>query len=299
VSLFLLSAPFTGIFASVETNGAIKSLQSQINAWSLTQFDNEDAYRFFIEDRRLKVPKCKQFVFSTSASFSKPISNFMLKASCPEHKWSRFIRAKSQNIVIPEVTMVEVLSPMQTIEAGTEVSIDDFRITLLPPNRAPQGSISGLDEEILWYAQRRLRSGHLVTEGDLTQPKKVLVVKRAIPAGSLLTTKDVGFEQRAANIPGDAITNMGSLSDLAANKLLHPGKILRQRDLTKGKLIKRGEMVALLSQGLSFAISSEVVALEDGFLGEQVRLINPESQRRVSAIVTGASQAKTLSSNGK
>jgi flagella basal body P-ring formation protein FlgA len=36
------------------------------------------------------------------------------------------------------------------------------------------------------------------------------------------------------------------------------------------------------------------VALEDGFLGEQVRLLNTESQRRVSAIVTGPSRAKTL-----
>ena len=69
---------------------------------------------------------------------------------------------------------------------------------------------------------------------------------------------------------------------MAASKLLHPGDILRRRDLTKGKLIKRGEKVALLSQGLSYAISSEVVALEDGFLGEQVRLLNPESQRRMA-----------------
>ena len=69
---------------------------------------------------------------------------------------------------------------------------------------------------------------------------------------------------------------------------------MRKRDLTKAKLIRRGEKVALLSQGLSYAISSEVVALEDGFLGEQVRLLNTESQRRVSAIVTGPSRAKTL-----
>jgi flagella basal body P-ring formation protein FlgA len=139
-----------------------------------------------------------------------------------------------------------------------------------------------------------MRPGHIITKNDLAEPREVLVVTRALPAGTLLTPKAVRIEQRAANLPRDALTSTANLANLAASKLLHPGDILRKRDLTKGKLIRRGEKVALLSQGLSYAISSEVVALEDGFLGEQVRLLNTESQRRVSAIVTGPSRAKTL-----
>jgi flagella basal body P-ring formation protein FlgA len=218
----------------------------------------------------------------------------MLKASCLDNDWSRFIRAKATAKLSTEAVLVSVLTPNKIIEAGKRVTAQDIEVTQLPPNRTPQGSISSLRPSAQWFSQRTMRPGHIITRNDLAEPREVLVVTRALPAGTLLTAKAVRIEQRAANVPKDALTSTANLANLAASKLLHPGDILRKRDLTKGKLIRRGEKVALLSQGLSYAISSEVVALEDGFLGEQVRLLNTESQRRVSAIVTGPSRAKTL-----
>jgi flagella basal body P-ring formation protein FlgA len=218
----------------------------------------------------------------------------MVKASCLDNDWSRFIRAKATAKLSTEVALVSVLTPNKIIEAGKRVTAQDIEVTQLPPNRTPQGSISSLRPSAQWFSQRTMRPGHIITRNDLAEPREVLVVTRALPAGTLLTAKAVMIEQRAANVPKDALTSTANLANLAASKLLHAGDILRKRDLTKGKLIRRGEKVALLSQGLSYAISSEVVALEDGFLGEQVRLLNTESQRRVSAIVTGPSRAKTL-----
>jgi flagella basal body P-ring formation protein FlgA len=218
----------------------------------------------------------------------------MLKASCLDNGWSRFIRAKATAKLSTEAVLVSVLTPNKIIEAGKRVTAQDIEVTQLPPNRTPQGSISSLKQSAQWFSLRTMRPGHIITRKDLAEPREVLVVTRALPAGTLLTAKAVRIEQRAANVPRDALTSTANLANLAASKLLHPGDILRKRDLTKGKLIRRGEKVALLSQGLSYAISSEVVALEDGFLGEQVRLLNTESQRRVSAIVTGPSRAKTL-----
>ena len=80
---------------------------------------------------------------------------------------------------------------------------------------------------------------------------------------------------------------------LAANRLLHPGDILRKRDLTKAKLIKRGQTVAVESLGKHFRIASELVALQDGYLGDQIALRNPSSSRRVTAVVTGIGTARS------
>ena len=277
-----------------DNSGAIANLGEQIDSWSKGQFGAPDVYSFSIQDRRLKVPKCAKFTFSTSTSLTKPRSAFMVKASCLDNDWSRFIRAKATAKLSTEVALISVLTPNKIIEAGKRVTAQDIEVTQLPPNRTPQGSISSLKPSAQWFSLRTMRPGHIITRNDLAEPREVLVVTRALPAGTLLTAKAVRIEQRAANVPRDALTSTANLANLAASKLLHPGDILRKRDLTKGKLIRRGEKVALLSQGLSYAISSEVVALEDGFLGEQVRLLNTESQRRVSAIVTGPSRAKTL-----
>lgn len=276
-------------------SSAVKRLDVQINRWSEAQFGQKGAYTFATQDRRLQVPSCQTFSFSSNVSATEPKSAFMVNVACAEVGWSRFIRAKATEQVVIEAALVDVLTPIAIIEAGKSVSAKDFTVRQLPPHRTPQGAIAKLDTSSRWFSARRMRPGYIVTSKDLRQPRRVLVVNKALPAGTLLTKQSFDVEERAVNIPRDAITSMENIANLAASKLLHPGDILRRRDLTKGKLIKRGEKVALLSQGLSYAISSEVVALEDGFLGEQVRLLNPESQRRISAIVTGASRAKTLS----
>ena len=94
-------------------------------------------------------------------------------------------------------------------------------------------------------------------------------------------------------MPHDAIRSLQGLTLLAANRLLHPGDILRKRDLTKAKLVRRGQKVAVESVGQHFRIASELIALEDGYLGEQIDLRNPGSSRNISAVVTGMGTARS------
>jgi flagella basal body P-ring formation protein FlgA len=122
----------------------------------------------------------------------------------------------------------------------------------------------------------------------------VVVIVQAIPARSQITPNMVAMRQRAVDIPKDAYRTFEGLEMLAANRLLHPGDILRKRDLTKAKLVKRGERVSVESVGAYFRIASELVALQDGFLGDQIELRNPGSDRQVTAIVTGAGKARSL-----
>ena len=103
----------------------------------------------------------------------------------------------------------------------------------------------------------------------------------------------IKIEERAVDVPHDAIRSLQGLTLLAANRLLHPGDILRKRDLTKAKLVRRGQKVAVESVGQHFRIASELIALEDGYLGEQIDLRNPGSSRNISAVVTGMGTARS------
>lgn len=285
----------SALASTSDKSSLVKNLDAQISEWSEAQFGQKDAYTFTTQDRRLQVPSCETFSFSTDMPSTAAKSAFMVNVTCAEAGWSRFIRAKATEQAVIKAALVDALTPIAPIEAGKRVTAKDFVVIQLPPQRTPQGAIAELDTSARWFSARNMRPGYIVTSKDLRQPRKVLVVNKALPAGTLLTKQSFDLEERAVNVPRDAITSMENIANLAASKLLHPGDILRRRNLTKGKLVRRGEKVALRSQGLSYAISSEVVALEDGYLGEQVRLLNPESQRRISAIVTGASRAKTLS----
>jgi flagella basal body P-ring formation protein FlgA len=69
---------------------------------------------------------------------------------------------------------------------------------------------------------------------------------------------------------------------------------LRSHDVKRALLVKQGQSVLLtifLGNGLS--VTARVDALQDGRMGEQVRLKNPDSGRLVSGIVTGPNAARS------
>ncbi len=58
-------------------------------------------------------------------------------------------------------------------------------------------------------------------------------------------------------------------------------------------LVRRGELVVMtVGSPATFQISVKAEALQDGKMGEQIKLRNTESGRTLSAIVTGKGQAR-------
>ena len=70
---------------------------------------------------------------------------------------------------------------------------------------------------------------------------------------------------------------------------LRPGMPVRPYDVRPVLMVKRGETVTLsISQGPGVVISAQVEAMQDGKLGDQIRLKNRDSGRIVSGVVKGA-----------
>jgi len=68
---------------------------------------------------------------------------------------------------------------------------------------------------------------------------------------------------------------------------------LRSHDVRRAVLVKQGQSVLLtVTQGNGFSITARVDALQDGKMGDQIRLKNPESGRILSGVVTGPNTAK-------
>ena len=103
-------------------------------------------------------------------------------------------------------------------------------------------------------------------------------------------------ETEQATGPDNAL--FGSLKDLENAEVVRDiaaGTPLRSSDVRRALLVKQGQLVMLtISQGSSFAIVARVEALQDGRLGDQIRLKNPESGRLLSGVVTGPNAAKGL-----
>jgi flagella basal body P-ring formation protein FlgA len=258
-------------------------------------------YTFALKDKRLAIPACDRFVIDPKQLIpgQRAPASLAVDAACPATNWQRKIRGRlkkdprGQSLPANQVPSVAVLRPVRPITKGQRVEKDALHTEWLPPHRAPQNAITQLDNAD-YYAARNLRVGQTLVTSDLAIAQKVIVIVQAIPARSRITPKMVAMRQRAVDVPKDAYRTFEGLEMLAANRLLHPGDILRKRDLTKAKLVKRGQRVSVESVGAYFRIASELVALQDGFLGDQIELRNPGSDRQVTAIVTGAGKARSL-----
>ena len=141
-------------------------------------------------------------------------------------------------------------------------------------------------------AQTQTSSGAAANSGT----KSMVVAKRLLQRGAILQA-DMLEEVQAS--PGNADTQiLSTLKDAQFAELtrdIAAGQPLRVSDIRRAVMVKQGQVVMLsIGDKAEFQISVRMEALQDGRLGEQVKLKNPESGRQVSGVVTGLNTVKGL-----
>ena len=126
--------------------------------------------------------------------------------------------------------------------------------------------------------------------------RKVIVAKQLLRSGTSVMP-DMLEEQEvpAQGVDLQAVTSVKDLENGEMVRDMQAGVPLRSHDVRRAILVKQGQIVILtVGQSGGFAISARVEALQDGKMGEQIRLKNPESGRILSGVVTGPNAARGL-----
>lgn len=135
-----------------------------------------------------------------------------------------------------------------------------------------------------------------IASSAATARRKVVVGTQFLRAGTVLSAAMLEETEQAATGLDNSL--FGSLKDLENAEVVRDipaGTALRSSDVRRALMVKQGQLVMLtISKGSSFAIVARVEALQDGRLGDQIRLKNPESGRLLSGVVTGPSAARGL-----
>ena len=294
------------VIASIPAQSAAPEaqLKAALEHWLKDKLASADhsgpRYEFALNDKRLSIPACAEFEVDPldRIDVSTLATTLAVPVRCSQSKWQRRILGRQiidKTARQPKTQarpMVQVLTPIQPISKGERVMPRHIQSKLALAYRTPKNSVSRIDDQP-YYASRTLVPGRTLVASDLEVGRPVVVLTEALPARSLVAEASLVIEERAVNVPHDAIESLQGLGLLATNRLLHPGDILRKRDLTKAKLIKRGQRVAVESIGPHFRIASDLIALQDGYLGDQIPFQNVGGDRRVFATVTGAGTARS------
>ncbi len=146
----------------------------------------------------------------------------------------------------------------------------------------------GSNTAILTYAGANGNFQTIRLWGFVEVLKKVPVVVKPLQAGEVLREEHVSLELRElSRLPHDVVFDLSSALGKEVRMSLRPGMVLRTSHLQLPVLIKRNEEVELIAQGKNFIVKAKGVALENGRLGEVIRVKNKESQKVVFAKVAG------------
>ena len=126
--------------------------------------------------------------------------------------------------------------------------------------------------------------------------RTMLITRRLLQRGTILQA-DMLEEVQAS--PGNADTQiLSKLKDAQQAELtrdIPAGQPLRMSDIRRAVLVKQGQTVMMsVGNSAEFQITIRMEAMQDGRMGDQVKLKNPESGRQVSGVVTGPNMVKGL-----
>ena len=179
----------------------------------------------------------------------------------------------------------------ENISIGHTVTEKDFSIAIVPSvgsaNAIPADYFFGENTKAI----ARIPRGEVVSEKAIGHPVDVLVAKTLIRPGEIFTNLNTEHQVILTDAPDGAVSDLTSLGRSVATSQIQPGRILRYIDARREEDIKKGEEIRLTVSRDSFHLEMDVIALESAFIGDTIKLTNPESGATITATVSGKKSA--------
>jgi flagellar basal body P-ring formation protein FlgA len=114
------------------------------------------------------------------------------------------------------------------------------------------------------------------------------VLNRRVGIGELIQDADIAWVKIARDRvdPGIA-TDARQLVGKTPRRAVAQGQPVRESELRSEIVVAKGQLVTILLQSASFTLTAQGKALEDGGLGETIRISNTGSGRTIDAVVAG------------
>ncbi|MFB9265765.1 flagellar basal body P-ring formation chaperone FlgA [Bradyrhizobium erythrophlei] len=123
--------------------------------------------------------------------------------------------------------------------------------------------------------------------GTAVETVEAAVLVRNVERGEVLKASDVLVERRPkAEVGGEAAVRDGAVG-MQARRQLRAGQALRTADLAKPDLVTRDQGVTLVYRSAGLYLTIRGKAMDGGAEGDVVSVMNLQSKRVVSGVVTG------------
>jgi len=144
------------------------------------------------------------------------------------------------------------------------------------------------------------RSSHkrIQVTGSVYEILDVPVLARSIQRGETIRARDLDVvKQRRKSVGRNTITDISQIVGKTPRRYLQSGKPIRMADIRMPVLVAKGKLVTLTLTNRHMQITAQGKALEDGAIGDLVRVTNTRSRQTVQGVVMGHNQVAIQLSN--
>jgi flagella basal body P-ring formation protein FlgA len=123
--------------------------------------------------------------------------------------------------------------------------------------------------------------------------KNVLVASRTLQKGDVLTKADVKLAKHdIGSLSYGFFENTTSGIGMKIKRRAQAGTVLTPSMLKKQQVIKRGQKVSITAQSGRMQIKMMGEALNNGAVGDRIKVMNIKSRRKLEGIVTSSAEVK-------
>ncbi len=125
------------------------------------------------------------------------------------------------------------------------------------------------------------------------------ILVRDIKAGEVLGATDLSNKEIPTDkITATLVTAQSDIEGLAARHALRAGEALRQGDLERPQLVRKGSLVSIGVRTAGMILTAQGRALENGGKGDVIRVLNTQSKRTIEATVKGPGEVVVRTTAG-
>jgi flagella basal body P-ring formation protein FlgA len=208
--------------------------------------------------------------------------------------------ALSQQTVLAELRRALLASGA---DAGSEIDLPGFAPPMLPAGSTPRTEISqviydalsGKFEAVLSVTADDMAPLRERLAGQVIAMVDAAVLTRHLRPGTVLAADDIRVAHiHAALLRGNAAPAPASLIGMSLRHDIPAGQPLTAADMTRPILVARNGTVRMNLDASGIALSAQGLALEEGGLGDHVRVQNPTSRAVMLAEVTGDGEVRVM-----
>ncbi|MEE8515367.1 MAG: flagellar basal body P-ring formation chaperone FlgA, partial [Alphaproteobacteria bacterium] len=220
----------------------------------------------------------------------------------PASRFDRVIVKRASQIISREEIHAALRSELEKrgIAKGSEVEFTNRRTSI----HLPIGVPATLAVQNLSYERRTGRftatvtapANHpsatsLVVTGRVYKVIEVPVLNRRVPKGETITTDDIDWIRLpAAKVRRNIIVDEGRLIGKTPRRGLRAGQPIRNGDVRAPVVVAKGSLVTMILKTRNMILTSKGRAIENGALGDTVKIMNTQSKTVVEAVVAGANR---------